>query len=92
VAHLSNRSTGGPKHTGIGSFSELKNAPRNLQEKIGAARKNNRVSSPIGSGVELIVGDTGAIWYAHQTDRTQRESFTALYDSLAEPPDHAVQF
>jgi hypothetical protein len=41
---------------------------------------------------ELSVGDSGAIWGAHQGAGLQAEDFASLFDLLARRPDLPVTF
>lgn len=70
----------------------IKAASRDLLEKIATANKNNCVLLSIAPEMDLMVGDTGAIWYTHQETSDRRDSFISLYNSLAENPDFPKRF
>jgi hypothetical protein len=70
----------------------IRNASRDVQSQIDAARKDNFVAIPISGEFELIVGDTGAIWYSHQGTNLQTSDFMNIYELLARRPDRPVTF
>jgi hypothetical protein len=70
----------------------IKGASPELRDAISNASKNNRVSVAVNREFYLSVGDTGAIWGAHQTPGLQVEDFNSLFDLLARRPDVPVKF
>lgn len=70
----------------------IKGASRELQSKIGTARRDNRIVITIGDGGLLVAGDTGAIWPSHQETEFQQDCFTDLYEQLSQSPDESVGF
>ena len=69
----------------------VKDASPELLQEIRTATKNNRIRIRINGEFELLVRDTGAIWFSHQSG-LQAEDFTSFYDLLARRPDRSVPF
>jgi len=70
----------------------IQGASSELLAQINGASRSNRIPIPINGEFALIVGDTGAIWYAHQVTDIQKADFSSLYELLARRPDRPVQF
>src|ERR1051325_1739271 len=69
----------------------IKDASAELQERLKATHKGNKHSILIGGLIELIAGDTDAIWLSHQTGDVQRQDFNCLYELLARHVDQRLQ-
>jgi len=63
-----------------------------LNAQIEAANKYNQVVVSILNGINLNVGDTGAIWASHQANGVQADDFNDLYSLLSRRPDVPVTF
>ena len=70
----------------------IRGASCDLLALIEKANKRNRVTITVCGAFELEVGDTGAIWGAHQTRDIQMKDFANLYSLLATRPDIPVTF
>jgi hypothetical protein len=57
---------------------------------LGKANANSRVTIRLGGFLDLSVGDTGAIWRAHNNDK--RQEFDRLFDLLRSRPDVEMRF
>ncbi|MGA3324033.1 MAG: hypothetical protein ABSF45_06135 [Terriglobia bacterium] len=70
----------------------IQDASPELRAVIDSATAGNQVTVVVNDEFELSVGDTGAIWGAHQRPGLQIEDFTSLFDLLARRPDRPVKF
>jgi hypothetical protein len=70
----------------------IRGASADLRSLIDKANAQNRVSIAICRAFELVVGDVGAIWGAHQSVGIQADDFLNLYSLLARRPDTSVTF
>jgi len=63
-----------------------------LHPKFDASAKN-KVNIAIGGIINLVVGDTHAIWHSHNnTTEQQMKNFERLFPLLANNPDKEVKF
>jgi hypothetical protein len=70
----------------------IRDASPGLLAIIRAATGGGRALVAVNGVFELSVGDSGAIWGAHQGAGLQAEDFASLYDLLARRPDLPVRF
>lgn len=68
----------------------IKDASTDIRMALDTATKDNRVSMLLGVRINLVVGDTHAIWRSHNTD-CQAE-YDCLFDLLALRPDDPMLF
>lgn len=61
-----------------------------LRDRLKLANAKNHVTIVLGNAVLLIVGDTGAIWRAH--NNTYAEDFDLLFELLSRRPDANMEF
>jgi len=64
-------------------------APENYERRFLSANKNNYTRIIISSVLHLSVGDTHAIWGAHNTNS---KDFENLYNLLSKYPDKTFDF
>lgn len=60
-----------------------------LRDDLTRINGKNRRELIIGGCIALVMGDTGAIWRAHNKDRL--EDFDALFGLLARRPDKEMR-
>ncbi len=81
-------------HASRGKAGEKQMAIRNmspeLRTRLSLANAKNHVSIELGNAVQLTVGDTGAIWRAH--NGASAEDFDLLFQLLARRPDVSMEF
>lgn len=81
-------------HYNAGHAAEAQIAIRSPSPDIAPAIKNltsmNRANLILGGCVELVAGDPGAIWRAHNEDNVQ--DFDALFNLLARRSDREMRF
>ncbi|MGA3259901.1 MAG: hypothetical protein ABSE35_13545 [Bryobacteraceae bacterium] len=70
----------------------IRDASPGLLAIIRAATGGGRALVAVNGVFELSVGDSGAIWGAHQGAGLQAEDFASLFDLLARRPDLPVTF
>ena len=95
VAEISLTVTSGVlAHAGAGRESQRQIAYTQPSPDVAAALRaasaSNRVRIRLGGRVILTVGDTGAIWRAHNADAAK--AFDALFTLLAEYPSQPMRF
>jgi len=61
-----------------------------LRDRLNLANAKNHVTIELGSAVRLTVGDTGAIWRAHNSPYA--EDFDLLFQLLSRRPDVNMGF
>lgn len=61
-----------------------------LASMLSKANAHVRVTIRLGGFLELSVGDTGAIWRAHNPEK--RHEFDRLFDLLRSKPDVEMRF
>jgi predicted protein tyrosine phosphatase len=61
-----------------------------LAPAIATANRHNRINISIASALTLNLGDTGAIWRAH--NRGNEEAFDGLFEFLSRYPDKKFEF
>ena len=64
--------------------------PGSLSTIIANAKKSNRVTIKIAGVLNLEVGDTSAIWKAHNSNYNQE--FESLFEFLSKYPDKEFEF
>jgi hypothetical protein len=57
---------------------------------LAAATAQQRVLLQLGGRINLVVGDTSAVWLAHNS--AHADDFTNLYTFLAKYPSQAIRF
>jgi hypothetical protein len=70
----------------------IQGAATELLASLDKASKDHPAIVAINGVFGLCIGDTRAIWSAHQTTPLSSEGFTSLYDLLARRPDQPVKF
>jgi len=70
----------------------IRDASPELLKVFNTARSDNRIVVAVNGAFELSVGDTDAIWAAHQAAGLQAQDFMSLYDLLARRPGRPVRF
>jgi DNA-binding PucR family transcriptional regulator len=70
----------------------IQGASPELRTLIDDATGKNRVAISVCGIFKLLIGDTGAIWAAHQDDGIQADDFSDLYSLLSRRPDVPVKF
>lgn len=70
----------------------IKDASPDLRDILDTANASNKISVAICGVVELIVGDTNAIWEAHQENKLQAEDFSDLFSLLSRRKDEPIKF
>lgn len=68
----------------------LRSPSADIADIIKGLNRNNRVTLVLGSCVSLVVGDTSAIWRAHNEEYS--EDFDILFNLLARRPDREMRF
>ena len=68
----------------------ITNVSGNLSSIIANANKSNRVTVKISGQLNLEVGDTSAIWRAHNSNYNQE--FDTLFEFLSKYPDKEFEF
>lgn len=68
----------------------ITNMSGNLSEIIGNATKLNKITIKIAGVLTLEVGDTNAIWKAHNINYEQE--FESLFEFLSKYPDREFEF
>jgi hypothetical protein len=79
----------------VGSHQQqiaIRDASPDLLSKIRGANADNPVTVLLLNAFDLVVGDTSAIWPAHQKTATQSADFASLYELLERRPNHSVTF
>jgi len=61
-----------------------------LSAELSEITGTNRRKLLLGGCISLIIGDRGAIWRAHNTDRL--EDFDAFFGLLSRRPDREMRF
>ena len=61
-----------------------------LASAIAEANKKNRIRLILGDAISLQLGDTGAIWRAHNP--ANEEDFDALFQFLSKFPNTEIEF
>lgn len=61
-----------------------------IAPSLQAANRKTRVTIRLGGFLDLVVGDTGAIWRAHNSH--QNQAFDKLFDLLRSRPDVEMRF
>jgi hypothetical protein len=67
-----------------------RSASADLAPTLTKASADGRVTIRLGGFLELSVGDTGAIWRAHNPEK--RHEFDRLFDLLHSRPDVEMRF
>lgn len=68
----------------------LKSTFRSISMKLAQASKKNQVCIRLANAFELKVGDTSAIWRAHNNEN--QKDFDRLFAFLSEKPDQEMEF
>ena len=63
-----------------------------LRRSFDTASRENQIQILLCGAFRLTVGDTYAIWAAHQTPGIQYEDFDSIYDLLVRDHDEHVKF
>ena len=63
-----------------------------LRRFFDTASRRNKIPIRVCGVLGLSVGDTHAIWAAHQVPGLQSEDFKSFYELLARRPEMAVKF
>ncbi|WP_419655538.1 hypothetical protein Dvar_46230 [Desulfosarcina variabilis str. Montpellier] len=61
-----------------------------LTEKIILANKTNKLLIRIANSIDLVLGDTGAIWRSH--NQKYEKEFDTLFHFLRNYPDQEFEF
>ncbi len=81
-------------HVSKGNESQRQIAIRNPSAEIAPAihqlSAQNRKALVLGGALKLIIGDSGAIWLAHNAN--YESDFVSLYDLLARKPGREMRF
>ena len=81
-------------HLASGDFSQrqvaIRHASDQLRSAFATARKDRPIHICLGGYVNLVVGDTGAIWRSHNA--RNEPAFDLIYKLLALKPEKPMQF
>lgn len=70
----------------------IRDRSADLAALIGTANRDNRVPIDVNGHFTLSVGDTGAIWGAHQARAQQATDFDDLFSHLSRRPGIDITF